>query len=139
MDDTDPEPWTEADTKGVATPPGTRRSDTDKLTQHETLLLYGLMQSRCAKCKTLVVRESEASGRAFNLGKRAHMVARSELGPRGDAQVPLESAATSATTSCSAAHAMTRSISTRRAGRLSACKVCAKTTSPGSQSARPRP
>lgn len=88
MDDVDPEANTEPEAKVLATPPGARRPDVDKLTQHETFLLYGLMQSRCAKCKMLVVRESEASGRAFNLGKRAHMVARSEVGPRGDASVP---------------------------------------------------
>src|SRR4051812_34079854 len=71
----------------VETPPTPSRSDSDKLTQQETLLLYGIMASRCAQCKTLVVRESGASGKAFNLGKRAHMVGRSEAGPRGDAAV----------------------------------------------------
>src|SRR3954454_13305265 len=74
-------------TDDVETPPAPTRSDSDKLTQQETLLLYGLMASRCAKCKIVVVRESGASGKAFNLGKRSHMVGRSEAGPRGDADV----------------------------------------------------
>lgn len=69
-------------------PPALTRPESDKLTQQETLLLYGLMASRCAKCKTLVVRESDTSGRAFNLGKRAHMVGRSDSGPRGNADIP---------------------------------------------------
>lgn len=71
----------------VETPPVPTRPDSDKLTQQETFLLYGLMASRCAKCKSLVVLESDASGKAFNLGKRAHIVGRSEAGPRGDPDV----------------------------------------------------
>ena len=75
-----------SDAEEAAPPPGPTRPDSDKLAQQETFLLYGLMASRCAKCKTLVVRES-TSGKAFNLGKRAHMVGRSDAGPRENAGV----------------------------------------------------
>lgn len=63
-------------------------TESDSLTQSETLRLYGLMAGRCAKCRRPVVKESETSGKAYNLGKRAHVVGRSEDGPRGDSTVP---------------------------------------------------
>jgi hypothetical protein len=47
----------------------------------------GMSAGRCAKCKKVVAQESEASGKGFNLGKRAHLVGRSEHGPRGDLPV----------------------------------------------------
>jgi hypothetical protein len=67
-----------------------RRSTSDRLTHRETLLLYALSAGRCAKCRRAVVLESEASGKVFNIGKRAHIVGRSEEGPRGDALLTLE-------------------------------------------------
>jgi hypothetical protein len=81
VDDAEPEPTPEVGGSDVAVPPGPTRPDSDKLTPRETLLLYALMEARCARCKTRVVRESETSGKAFSLGKRAHMVGRSEAGP----------------------------------------------------------
>lgn len=88
MEEGEVQPTVDAAAGDGGSPPAPTRPESDKLTQQETLLLYGLMASRCAKCKTLVVRESDTSGKAFNLSKRAHMVGRSDAGPRGDADIP---------------------------------------------------
>ena len=84
MEEGEVQPTVDADEVG-GSPPAPARPASDKLTQQETILLYGLMGGWCTKCKVRVVRESETSGKAYNLGKRAHMVGRSETGPRGDA------------------------------------------------------
>src|SRR4051812_21696229 len=78
----------QAGSEDERTPSAPARPVSDKLSQHETILLYGLSAGRCAKCKTSVVRESARSGKAFSLGKRAHMIGRSDAGPRGDSAVP---------------------------------------------------
>lgn len=72
---------------GVDPAPTSVAAGSDRLTPRDTLLLYALFAARCAKCRRVLVVESEASGKTYNLGKRAHVVGRSEDGPRGDGTV----------------------------------------------------
>lgn len=65
-------------------PAAKQTKGTGELSQADTLKLYGLSAARCAKCKLKLVKESERSGRIYNLGKRAHMAAKSDDGPRAD-------------------------------------------------------
>jgi hypothetical protein len=74
-------------------PPLKETKGSGELSQSDTVKLYGLSAGRCAICKTKLVRENEYSGKAYNLGKRAHMAAKSDGGPRADpALTPAERA-----------------------------------------------
>lgn len=77
--------------------PKSRQCGRSRETQHqrspdpaETVLLYALSAARCAKCHRALVLESDLSGKPFNIGKRAHIVGRSDDGPRGDDEVSTE-------------------------------------------------